>query len=592
MIDPVARKAMEQLASAVAALNGKLEEVLTDVAALQGEQAATIGSIRELGESKAEVIQKLGTLRNEVETLQRYKQDMEKAMSDLKTSMEEETQEIKDVVEDVRAKVEENMGNYRVQDDKKALTHKGMHLPEKFGGNREDFHEWTEEVLEHMSIRHRQANKLMKWAIRQKVPITMEDLAEGEPADLADNPVKIAEDLFIFTRNFSKGEAKKLVRQAEENNGLEAWRLLHEEYAPHTDHSENVMWIQVANPKQVTKLDQLMGSIVDWETLVNRYIDVSGKPVDDRTKKTVLIQFCPETLQEWLMLNSGSLHTYRDYRKKVLEYVNIKRMDSKKVTPAHNVEAAQQEEEQDKGYEEAYQVDRKGGGKGKAGKNSEKGDKGKTFSGACWTCGGPHPQFFCSQYKPQKGKGLGLGKGGPKGWGQYGGAGKGYTPFMNKGNPKGTSKGGTKGAMAVEQNWTTEVFNAAMQSWGQAAAPGQAAGAPWGNQWSEVPANMSFMGLVERKEEVLGKKPVQELSMTKPFGNQSYFQVLQSEEEQDWPLCSSSQEGTVGVSSNGDDDKRQPKNPKRSRKISPTGTRCHCGSFIARSRTTRTTMRR
>ena len=490
----------------------QIEGILTDVVALQGENAT-------------------------------FHQDV-KDMKNKITNMQETMRVEKD---DVLAKIDAIV-NKRQQDDKRVLSHKEMHLPDKFAGDRVTFPEWTEEVMEQMDVRYKNATKIMKWAATQKEEIDIEDFENDPLKTMLENPAKFAEELFLLVRNYTKGEPKKLVKQVEESNGLEAWRLLHEEYDPHTDHSENMMWIKIANPKQVDKVDAVMSSIVEWEELVNRYTDITGNTVDDRTRRTAIIQICPEVLQEWLTLNSSNLKSYKEYRKKIMEYVNVKRVDMKVKNQANNVDTNVPRDEPDKEQDEVNQVGRhapKGGkGYGNTGeKGAGQGKGGKVFNGSCWTCGGAHPQFLCPQFKAaQKAKG-GL-KGGPKGGMLYGPAsGKGFGQHGGgKAGQKGFSKGfGSpgKGAMQVDTTWATDVYNAAMNNWTQSAPQFQSSG------WQDYSGSVGFMGIVERVEKGTesGKCHMQEVDVKKlptatsdkVFSQDSYFHALQEEDDHEWP---------------------------------------------------------
>ena len=89
------------------------------------------------------------------------------------------------------------------------------------------------------------------------------------------------------------------MKNTPDKNVYEAWRRLHFEFDPQTAGVETSAMGRIPNPKQTTNLAKLSGKIQRWEERIRTYIEMTGDvPINDRTRKDLLIQNCPDKLQE------------------------------------------------------------------------------------------------------------------------------------------------------------------------------------------------------------------------------------------------------------------------------------------------------
>ena len=63
--------------------------------------------------------------------------------------------------------------------------------------------------------------------------------------------------------------------------GLEAWRVLHAEFAPITSKSNRQLMKQVLLPKRANKHEELQSHQAEWELLLSKYEEITRKSVDE-----------------------------------------------------------------------------------------------------------------------------------------------------------------------------------------------------------------------------------------------------------------------------------------------------------------------
>ena len=353
-----------------------------------------------------------------------------------------------------------------IQRDTDIVDVKGIGQPFKFAGKKDqDFSEWSHKLL--TFIRSKFGDRVlraMKWAARQRKTITADGILDDDRRvsyemifglganenDAIEDLERIVGHIYTYLISFTSGEANKVVRNAGEGMGLEAWRRLNGEYDPTSAMRRVAILGQVQNPERCDKVENLGGALEDWlskKRQYEEYTDRGGEPcrVSEDSLMAAMYKLMPKTLEETVMFKSEDYDSFEQLFDKLVSYASTKHslkildrprgsggakdpdaMDVSGLNDGKNKENIQCWVCFGRGHM-GKDCPRKGKGKGRGGKGTG-GTKGKSkgkgkgdgkgqFAG-CYTCGGAHYASACPQNqvgKGKKGKGKGKTSGGGKG---------------------------------------------------------------------------------------------------------------------------------------------------------------------------------
>ena len=89
-------------------------------------------------------------------------------------------------------------------------------------------------------------------------------------------------------------EAKQIVKNVLDRNPYEVWRRLHFTFDPQTATVETTAMAKILYPKQAQTVKKLLDKIHRWDARLHRFTELTGEtPVNDRTRKELIIQMCP-----------------------------------------------------------------------------------------------------------------------------------------------------------------------------------------------------------------------------------------------------------------------------------------------------------
>ena len=253
---------------------------------------------------------------------------------------------------------------------------RGIGKPKVFTSAGNDWHDWSFKYVNFASSVWPEVKELTTWAREQGVNKILEyDLVPGIEADTVR---EISTQMYTSIAQLVEGEALVIVKNVDENNGVEVWRKLCHRFDPQTAGRRRSAMSRILNPGQ-SKMAEFSSDIEKWEDRVHQYEKRRNRPLDDDIKAAVMAEMAPDKLREHLYLNQGRYAAYPDVREAVMLYLEHR----------HANEADRPHARGDpmdigslaKGKGEG----KKGGGKGKKGGKDGKG-KGKS---TCHNCGKP-----------------------------------------------------------------------------------------------------------------------------------------------------------------------------------------------------------
>ena len=160
---------------------------------------------------------------------------------------------------------------------------RGLGKPPSFDGNNAEYQDFRFSFRIHISIVSTVSQQLM-------------DRCEVER-----NPIFLA--------------ARTLVRSVEETNGAEAWRLIHNRYAPDTQHRQYALMLKIMMSAKLwcDHAEGFESGLRAWELDVGEWERASGTASAGAVKYTVMINMAPNFLTNCLQLgpyaNSAALRT-------------------------------------------------------------------------------------------------------------------------------------------------------------------------------------------------------------------------------------------------------------------------------------------
>ena len=180
--------------------------------------------------------------------------------------------------------------------------------------------EWKHKVFTFVNAHFRQNGKrvveAMRWAGHQRKQLLEENLYSDERvlawssvfSDEDHSPTYFIKDasevfsaLYTLLTAFTEDQAHKLVRNAGDGEGLEAWRKLSQEFDPITNMRRQTILSLVQDPPRVEDVKCLGPALEDWlskKVQYETFTDVKGNPctVTDDSAIAALYKLMPQTL--------------------------------------------------------------------------------------------------------------------------------------------------------------------------------------------------------------------------------------------------------------------------------------------------------
>ncbi|CAK0904033.1 unnamed protein product, partial [Prorocentrum cordatum] len=271
---------------------------------------------------------------------------------------------------------------------------KGVGQPGKFSGKEEsEFQEWAHKVACFMSAKFGpDFTAALKWAAPQRKKITSDgggdsvNFMDAFGEDIVDLEAKAA-NLHTYLVSFTTHSANKVVRDAGQHQGLEAWRRLHAEYDP------------TSAMRRVVILGKALEDWLMRKRQYEEFTDRDGQPckVSEDSLIAAMYRLALADLETQLMFNAAEDETFADIFNRLSSYAS----------PKHSLKLGAKQKNTRRGPDDMdvgalAPQHRPGVQCWKCGKMGhyvkslgKKGGKGDGKSGGCWTCGGNHKQVGC-----------------------------------------------------------------------------------------------------------------------------------------------------------------------------------------------------
>ncbi len=190
-----------------------------------------------------------------------------------------------------------------------------------FKGVREEFEAWSTKVMTFLADEPGLRPMLLKVKrLTEKVSDkdweeVLKDLqAKGIDMNMTDIEW-FSEQLYSFLIGITHGTPYAMVKNLE-NEGWEAWRQLHEEYAGVTPLGKRQILKQLMSHRRAKGYEDVLAVQAEWEAIYLRYKEVAGELPED-VKITAYMNILPEKIAE----STRNLDTEMDKLEKVKEYV-------------------------------------------------------------------------------------------------------------------------------------------------------------------------------------------------------------------------------------------------------------------------------
>ena len=348
---------------------------------------------------------------------------------------------------------------------------KGVGQPFKYNGKREhDFAEWTHKLRVYLVAKYgEKIIKPLQWAARQRRTVVyINDMGSerlmawrdefGDGAEEDDRIPGIEEmvsQLYTYLVSFTTADANRVVRNAGEGQGLEAWRRLSNEYDPTSSMRRVTVLGLVQNPPKCDRVENLGSALEEWLAEKRQYeefTDKEGRPcrVSDDSLIAAMFKLMPKSLEETVMFKSEEYESFEVLFDHLTSFASTK----------HSLKL----ESYDRKMANPDDMDI-----GALGSSKGKGKGDRKASVQCWVCYGyGHYGRDCPHKKGgQKGKGK---KKGGKDTGKGSKAGKDKSKkgdYKGKGKAKKEEGKGTLNALEAspEDSWWTNAKEENEDSW-------------------------------------------------------------------------------------------------------------------------------
>ena len=115
------------------------------------------------------------------------------------------------------------------------------------------------------------------------------------------------------------GPALGVIKAVEKNNGLEAWRRLHQRYEPEGGARLQNMMTRILNPGQLPEAPQeFEAALVAWESLIEKWETQTVTDLSEQVKVSILSGRAPQKIRGFIQLQG--ITEYAKLREILISY--------------------------------------------------------------------------------------------------------------------------------------------------------------------------------------------------------------------------------------------------------------------------------
>ena len=200
--------------------------------------------------------------------------------------------------------------------------------PTNFSGLKDqDYKPWRKKFLTYVNLQCAGFRAALEWVEKRGGDIDAQATRELNWNNAAEADPKFWDFLSMTTSD----NAQIIVESVEKGRGFEAWRLLHERFAPSGGRFELSKMVNVFKRSQCKNIDELPRAVDDLEKDVKKYNDVTGFKFPEELKLPLLLECLPTSHKSELeMKYTMGQRDYSKVVKDLLTYAKEQRFTHKK----------------------------------------------------------------------------------------------------------------------------------------------------------------------------------------------------------------------------------------------------------------------
>ena len=205
----------------------------------------------------------------------------------------------------------------------KAINHKNIDRPEKYGGDLDGWLKWSKTFKKFLKRQDARWVPLLEAVENLKGrPVTSADEAEWKVTmKLGDNMDSFKEQLNDYLEMYTKGVVKSLVEACGDARSLDAWRQMADKGHSLRQKHQNALRRKAYFPKVIINVKEVEKSVALWETDVELFTNASGEKFPDENREMLIVDMCPETLRKHLKEKGSQLKNYEDIKIEISDWL-------------------------------------------------------------------------------------------------------------------------------------------------------------------------------------------------------------------------------------------------------------------------------
>ena len=203
--------------------------------------------------------------------------------------------------------------------------------PEKFSGTaKENYEDFEKKLRTYLCLSDAKFPTILKWVVTEEHEIT--DALIGaivEDAEKTNDIINRLQPFLYYTLlSVVDGSAHTIIDQVENENGLEAYRRLHQIYAKSKMQNAIMRMATIVNTKFHDNAN-FEATFTDWEYEIHHFNLAVDTKLQDEVKVGILIAGTTGKLHDHLCLTLGKQLNYESVRGVILNYIKSKNLTTK-----------------------------------------------------------------------------------------------------------------------------------------------------------------------------------------------------------------------------------------------------------------------